>query len=296
MQNPGSSSLVLRAGELSLELCPAAGGTIVGMWHGTTPLMREPDRALLRAGNPRGAASWPLVPYSNRVRGARFAWKGREVTLERDALGGEHAIHGNGWRRPWEVRDESPSAAMLVHAHRPDGFWPFAYEARQGFALSPSGLVLWMAVTNTGDEDMPAGLGHHPYFRRTPGARLRVGLGEMWEGDDAKFPLRRVPVPARFDFSTGREVDPVDLDAVFVGWTQPARIEWPADGLALDISAAAIFGRLVVFVPPGQPFFAVEPVSHDTDAFNAPGARSGLRILAPGETLQGEMRFAVSRP
>ena len=295
MAKDDTGSLVLRAGELSLELCPAAGGTIAGMWHGDTPLMRKPDRALLRAGNPRGAASWPLVPWSNRVRGARFDWRGRSISLASDALGGETAIHGNGWRRRWEVRDERPSAAMLMHAHDPDGFWPFAYEARQGFALSATGLVLWMAVTNTGDGDMPAGLGHHPYFRRTPDARLRVGLGEMWEGDEQKFPLRRVPVPERFDFSAGRDVDPVDLDAVFVGWTRPARIEWPADGLALDISASEVFGRLVVFIPPGQPFFAVEPVSHDTDAFNAPGAASGLRVLAPGQTLQGEMRFAVSR-
>lgn len=257
--------------------------------------MRAPDRALLRAGNPRGAASWPLVPYSNRVRGARFAWKGRTIELARDALGGDHAIHGNGWRRPWVVEDESPSAAMLVQRHEADGFWPFACEARQGFALDAGGATLWMALTNTGDADMPAGLGHHPYFRRSADARLRVGLGEMWEGDEARFPLRRVPVPARFDFSAGREVDPVDLDAVFVGWTRPARIEWPSDRLALEISASAIFGRLVVFVPPGQPFFAVEPVSHDTDAFNHPGAESGLRVLAPGETLQGEMRFAVSR-
>ena len=63
----------------------------------------------------------------------------------------------------------------------------------------------------------------------------------------------------------------------------------------LEISASAIFGRLIVFVPPGQPFFAVEPVSHDTDAFNRPGAQGGLRVLAPGETLQGEMRFAARR-
>ena len=137
-----------------------------------------------------------------------------------------------------------------------------------------------MAVTNTGDGDMPAGLGHHPYFRRSKDARLRVGLGEMWEGDEAGFPLRRVPVPARFDFSAGREVDPVDLDAVFVGWTRPARIEWPSERLVLEISASAIFGRLVVFVPPGKPFFAVEPVSHDTDAFNRPGEDGGLRVLA----------------
>jgi len=295
MSIPSPEALVLRAGALRLELCPAAGGTIVGLWHDDTPLMRAPDRALLRAGNPRGAASWPLVPYSNRVRGARFAWEGRTIELARDTLGGDHAIHGNGWRRPWTVEDESPSAAMLVHRHAPDGFWPFACEARQGFALDGAGATLWMAITNTGDGDMPAGLGHHPYFRRSADARLRVGLGEMWEGDEARFPLRRVPVPARFDFSAGREVDRVDLDAVFVGWTRPARIEWPSERLALEISASAIFGRLVVFVSPGQPFFAVEPVSHDTDAFNHPGTESGLRVLAPGETLQGEMRFAVMR-
>ena len=33
MKQDSPEALVLRAGELSLELSPAAGGTIVGLWH-----------------------------------------------------------------------------------------------------------------------------------------------------------------------------------------------------------------------------------------------------------------------
>jgi aldose 1-epimerase len=290
------SLLALRAGDLALDLAPASGGIIAGFRHRESLLMRAPDPALIAAGNPRGGASWPLVPYSNRIRNGRMRWEGRDIELSRDTLSGPHAIHGDGWRRAWEVVAANAGEADLRCRHPGDGFWPFAYEARQRFTLSPHGVRLEMSITNAGLRPMPAGLGHHPYFRRTPETRLAVALGDMWQGDAEYFPLRRVPLPPHFDFSAGRAVDPVDLDAAFVGWARPARIEWPDTGLALEISADALFGRLIVFIPRGQPFFAVEPVSHDTDAINRPpGDETGLRILAPGETLSGSMRFAVAR-
>ncbi len=287
--------VTLRAGELALDLAPAIGGVIAGFRHGDALLMRAPDLAAIRAGNPRGGASWPLVPYSNRIRDGRFAWRGGIVALAKDALSGDHAIHGNGWRRPWRIHDRGASALRLEQRHEADPFWPFAYVAQQGFALDTGGFTLWMAITNTGDAPMPAGLGHHPYFHRSDDVRLQVRMHEMWDADDERFPIRRTRVSAELDFSTPRTVASAQGDAVFVGWDRPARIEWPAAGLALEIDADPIYDRLVVFIPPGQPFFAVEPVTHDTDAVNRPGEDTGLRILAPGETLQGEMRFAVQR-
>jgi aldose 1-epimerase len=286
--------LGLRAGDLALDLAPDSGGIIAGFRHRDTLLMRAPDLAEIAARNPRGGASWPLVPYSNRIRDGRFPWHGRVIELARDHLSGDHAIHGNGWRRPWQVVSADAAHAVLAQRHTPDGFWPFAYHARQDFALTPDGFALTMSVENTGDEAMPAGLGHHPYFRRAADTRLQVGLGEMWDGDAARFPRRRVTVPEAFDFRTARPVDPIDLDAVFVGWTRPARIEWPDAGLALEIAADPLYGRLVVFIPPGRDVFAVEPVSHDTDAMNrAPDADHGLVRLAPGATLAGRMTFRV---
>ena len=288
--------LGLRAGDLALDLAPDSGGIIAGFRHRDTLLMRAPDLAEIAARNPRGGASWPLVPYSNRIRDARFPWRGRMIELARDHLSGDHAIHGQGWRRPWQVVSADATRAVLEQRHAPDGFWPFAYRARQDFTLTPDGVALTMSVENIGDEAMPAGLGHHPYFRRAPDTRLQVGLGSMWEGDAACFPRRRVTVPDAFDFRTARAVDAIDLDAVFVGWTRPARIDWPDAGLALEISADAIYGRLVVFIPPGRNVFAVEPVSHDTDALNRPPEDDhGLACLAPGEILSGGMTFRVTR-
>jgi aldose 1-epimerase len=286
--------LALRAGDLALDIAPASGGIIAGFRHRDIPLMRAPDAAQIAAGNPRGGASWPLVPYSNRIRSGRFPWLGDAIELARDELSGPHAIHGDGWRRAWTVLSASTQEARIAYRHPGDGFWPFAYAAEQRFALTADGFRLGMSLTNLDTRAMPAGLGHHPYFRRARDTRLAVKLGDMWLGDEERFPARRVPLPAAFDFSAGRSVDPVELDAAFLAWERPARIEWPDAGLALDISADDLFDRLIVFIPPGQPFFAVEPVSHDTDAVNrSPGTATGLRVLAPGETLAGEMRFDV---
>ena len=48
------------------------------------------------------------------------------------------------------------------------------------------------------------------------------------------------------------------------------------------------------FVPAGQDFFCVEPVSNMTDAFNLAAAgetATGTRTLEPGESLTGRMRL-----
>ncbi|MBL8571854.1 MAG: aldose 1-epimerase [Phreatobacter sp.] len=293
MNDTSHPIIALSAGALVLELAPSAGGIIVGFRRGDTLIMRAPDRAAIAAGSPRGGASWPLVPYSNRIRNGRFPWAGRIITLAQDELSRGHAIHGQGWRAPWTAHDVSQSAATLRQVHAADGFWPFDYEARQSFALTPDGFTLWMALTNTGKAPMPAGLGHHPYFHRTADVRLRVATREIWETDAEVLPVRRVPVPPAADLSAGRAVNSIESDHVHVGWKRPAVIEWPSARLALDIDATPIYDRLVVFVPPGEPFFAIEPVSHDTDALNRPQDDTGMRTLAPGETLQGDMRFTV---
>jgi aldose 1-epimerase len=66
--------------------------------------------------------------------------------------------------------------------------------------------------------------------------------------------------------------------------------------LALSIEAGGLFRNLVVYTPPGQDFFCVEPVSHMTNAINrlASMRGHGLRSLAPGETLQGEVAFRLA--
>jgi len=68
-------------------------------------------------------------------------------------------------------------------------------------------------------------------------------------------------------------------------------------GHTAAISADAACDHLVVFIPPGRDFLAVEPVTHMTDAFNRAAAGqpdTGTRLLAPGATFSCTMRISVS--
>jgi len=60
----------------------------------------------------------------------------------------------------------------------------------------------------------------------------------------------------------------------------------------LRLDASEPLRTLVVYTPPGQPFFCAEPVSHITDAFNraaAGQADTGMLSLEPGETVRATL-------
>ncbi|MEO6362589.1 MAG: aldose 1-epimerase, partial [Caldimonas sp.] len=60
-----SASFELHAGALRLALRPDLGGTVAGLWHGETPILRSSEPAALT--HSRAAAMYPLLPYSNRL-------------------------------------------------------------------------------------------------------------------------------------------------------------------------------------------------------------------------------------
>ena len=85
---------------------------------------------------------------------------------------------------------------------------------------------------------------------------------------------------------------------VFTGWTRRARISWPEHGRQLDIEAEAPLDFLVLYTPPGEPFFCAEPVSNITDAFNRAddaGINTGGIVLAPGQMRSASVRFIPSQ-
>jgi len=72
----------LRAGNLLLELSPSIGGSISAFerFEGEQPIpiLRRCNRPLQ---NVLAAASFPLVPFVNRIRGGEFRFRGRDVRL-----------------------------------------------------------------------------------------------------------------------------------------------------------------------------------------------------------------------
>lgn len=283
------TTVQLRAGDLELVVGPERGGAILAFRRQGFDLMRPWDGS----NNPRNRASNPLVPFSGRVDHACFPFDRNAYTLEANAQPSPHAIHGDGWLAVWRPVEADAARAVLDFVHD-DPSAALRYRAQQTYVLTPDRLEITLAITNVGDRPMPFGLGHHPYFTHRAEALLSAEVEGVWIADDTNIPRRLEPVPAAWDFRERRRVAELTLDNNFQGWSGQARIDWPESGKALGIEASEIFRHLVVYVPEGRDFFCVEPVSHVADGFNLMAAGvpdTGVRVLAPGETLSGWIRF-----
>jgi aldose 1-epimerase len=288
----------LLQGLLELDLCPAIGGGITLLRHRGQDLLRPAPARFFEQRDPREAAAFPLVPFSNRIADARFRFMGATYQLAPNFPPEPHAIHGQGWQHAWSVREASATAAVLEFAYSVAGT-PLDYRATQRFALSDQGVTVTLEVANAGAGPMPAGLGLHAYFVRSAGATLRARLGHVWQADARKLPKERVPLPPAWDFRRAPQVATLEMDNCFDGWDGNAAIAWPEQDLGLTITADPLFDHLVIYIPRGQDYFCVEPVSHVNDGFNLADrgvADTGVRVLAPGERLCGTIRFAIEPP
>ncbi len=275
----------IAAGDAELVLAPEMGGAVVSWTIGGRPIFRvaNPD-----AADARAHACYPLVPFSNRVAKRRFSFAGQDYELP--ALLGEWAIHGAGWQCAWTMD------GTTMKLDYPGGvLWPFAFHAEQHFDLRPDGLMVTMRITNNHTGPAPAAIGLHPFFARNAETCLQVNTGSVWISDAHKVPVSNTPVPAEWDFSTQRPLGDADIDNCFAGWDGRAVLTWPDRQERVVMRATAPFRHLVIYVPPGEAYTAIEPVSNMNDGLNRmnSGIDHGIHVLAPGETLEGVITMLV---
>jgi aldose 1-epimerase len=294
--------VTLHAGDARLILVPEVGGSIARYWSETAGGDLEWLRPGVKDGQagttPNTMSCYPLVPYSNRIRHGRFRFGGRDVALPLNFGDHPHSIHGQGWQSAWRVSTSSATRAVLEYQHAPDA-WPWEYLSRLEYRLDPAALQVTLSLENRSDTPMPAGLGYHPYFPRTPETRLTASVEQVWLTDHEVMPTRRVPPPPEWNLGAGIRVNQAVLDNGFTGWKRVARIEWPEQRRRLTLTGGEGLEFLVVYTPKDRPYFCAEPVSHCTDAFNcaAQGERdTGMRELAPGQSWPVTMRLEPELP
>ena len=327
--NPSPARLVLEVAGAELVVAPAIGGALAAWrWHGRD-MLRETAPAAFDAPNVRLMASYPLVPWSNRIRDGRFEFEGIERRLAANLPDQRHPIHGVGWQQPWEVsaqfdRDHLPSAEELAVLEL-SGFdgdatefasgglgiclleyenfrigaegdaWPWAFAAQQCLTLTPEFLALTMTVENRDDTTMPVGFGWHPYFPKAD-AEIDIEVAGVWHGDPDRLPVG-YESPAPWSISSWVRAASLDLDHCFLR-DRGGRlaIRWSEAGTGIEIIAEDVFRHVVVYCPPDRDFFAVEPVTQMNDAFNQAmrgNPDTGILSLAPGADITGTI---VLRP
>ena len=290
--------ITLRSGSARLSLAPDVGGSITryeSVRAGRTfEWMRpasEEGLTNLSAGN---TSSFPLVPFSNRIRDATFRFRGRVIQLEQNFQPEPHAIHGHAWRQPWDIVNQSNENLTLAYRH-PAGRWPWIYRAEQMFTLTPERLRIRFSVTNESSEAMPVGFGLHPYFIRTARATVRANVAAMWRADSNAMPDALVPPPPQLALDgAGLNPNVTPLDNNFIEFSGNAIIDWPEWNARLHIDADPIYSCLVVYTPSGRDFFCVEPATNCIDGFNlADDGRddTGLIVIDPNDSAVGDVTF-----
>lgn len=261
-------------------------------------LLRPLTRGAKGEIDPRAASSFPLIPYSNRIKNGHFRFRGQAYQLPLNFGDHPHSIHGVGWQMLWRLKNSTAQVVEIDVSY--DGSeWPFAFYAAQVICLDGKDLHHEITLTNTGDAAMPVGLGMHPYFPRHGNAILTADVKAVWLTDETCLPTERVACPERWNLSDGARVDALFCDNQFEPWNGRACISWPDEQMSLDVKASDDLNRLIVYAPEGENFFCVEPVSHMTDAFNRsadgmPSTASGMRVLEPGETWRVWMELSPS--
>jgi aldose 1-epimerase len=284
MRAMSTPALDLRAGNLRLALRPDLGGSIAGLWSSELPVLRSTEPGELASSRLSGC--YPLAPYSNRLGYRRFRWLGHDYTTQPNFDDNPHSVHGMAWQRAWSVVSSAAAEAELSLVHPGDADWPFAFELRQRFVLTPDALELHLAFKNTAAQPQPVGLGWHPYFHKRTHSRLHIELTDRWESDASGLPTRRVAQPG-----IDGDVSHLGFDNCFEGWRGAARIR--DEKLSMRLTSSLPY--LVVFTPETKPYYCVEPVSHVSNAMHmTEPAAHGLRSMAAGETLDAWMKLEIA--
>ncbi len=268
-----------------VELAPEMGGA-VAQYDAETPSGRRP--ILLASADsgrsgPFALASNVLAPWSNRISGGGFSFEGRFYALESN--GERYPNHGNAYASVWDVAEATESLAVLNLRSRGPG--PFRYDAQLTYALEGSALRMSLALTNRADIALPYGGGFHPWFPRTPDARLGFVAAGVWTETSDHLPDRYLAGDPDWDFEDAPPLPDRWLNNAITGWSGQARIEWPSRSLAATVTADQPLRTLILYSPSkSADFISIEPVSHSVDAHNrnGPGVAPPQR-LAPGERL-----------
>jgi len=280
-------TLTLRSGGWKARLRPEIGGSIASLTFAGTEVLRTMPET---SSSPFEAACFPLAPYCNRIREGRFSFAGQAVILPPNFPPERHSIHGLGWQRSWQVESRARDKCVLLDEYDGSGPWPWAYRTEQRVRLGEKGCAVTLVLTNRGNTPMPAGIGLHPYFRRSVESRIRFIADHVLLSDSECLPTGVIALADHFaDFARGALLPAETLDHCFARWSGEATIEDEAGLIAIAASGAP---DLHLYAPADGSALGLEPVSHTPDVVNR--APDEMTILPPGCSASLTMRISAT--
>lgn len=271
----------LSDGEVTCTLMPELGGALLSLEIGNMHILRP---SAVRPADILHTASFPLLPFANRIDNGHFRFGDRLISLPADSEAQPHALHGHGWKRPWQLiaSDHTRATMEFVHAA---GAWPWQYRATQRMQLLADGLAISLAVANQSDQPMPCGFGIHPYFDLRPDSYLLANAPERLCPDERGIPgILRAGLVGRHLISALPPSDDLLLDDT--GQLRVGTSTWEARLTASETAGWQFY------IPPDRDYFCLEPVSHRPDSFSLAGP---VDVIEPGDSREWQCAIRRTR-
>lgn len=262
-----------------------AGASLLSLRRGDFQVLRAAQSLNAVLDDPREAACFPCAPWFGRLyKGLQFDGKNWPVSPTLPICDPVRALHGYGWVSPWRLSETDQTSALLEMDYTPfKGGFPFSFAASLLYRLTDDGLLTRLTLRNTSDENIPAGLGLHPFFERNANTRICFKATSFWSppanGDNGS----ESPVPDYVDYSEAKSLPGETVDHSFAGFDGEVIIEQGDRKVTLTCDAPILH----LYAPKGEGFFCLEPITH------LPG-KFGDDQLSPDETMNIEMHISAS--
>ena len=278
------TEVTLCAGEYEAVLVPPGAGLASLKYEGKD--LVHPHSPKRRA---QGYSGKILLPWPNRIAGARYEFEGVAHQLPINDRATGSALHGLVHSLEWTVIDAPVDSVTFAVALEPTAGYPFRLDATARYSLHPDdGLGLEVITTNRSHESAPFGVGAHPYLTCNGApldrCRLTMSANTFLEVDEGLIPVREHSVTnTALDFRAARVVDDLALDHAFGDLPQSwsVTLEDPTGGMAVILDSGAPWVQLFSAEPFNRRCLAVEPMTCPPNAFNS---GEDILVLEPGES------------
>ncbi len=262
------------------QVLPECGGALACWTIGDQAMLRTATPAAIATHDPLGMASFPLIPFSNRIANAAFDWAGQSYHIAQNFAPEQHAIHGVGWHLPWQVAEVTNNCALLTLDFAESDAWPWPFMATQEITLYDHALDIKLKAKNASNAPVPLAFGFHPYFDKA-GASMGFTADNVWMSSPDALPTHAADLAGQYDFSSTVPVAGRDVDHCYTGWGGVAHICWAGRKYGLKIMASPELPAAVVYIPLDGDAFCFEPVPHINNALNIPSAQYAMPVIAP---------------
>lgn len=240
-----------------------------------------------------------LFPFPNRLEGGQYNHDGKALSFDVNEVANNNALHGYLYNRPFEVVEviETGRTAevRLSPFELPSNLkasYPFDYRLEVCLGLkAPHTFYIGFKVKNLGD-DMPFGLGWHPYFKFDQGTasdwQLQFASGNVFEVNDKMIPTGKSETYS--EFATLKPIADTQLDTGFKLSDTKSPVVLANSDAKISLTQSGQFEYLQIFIPPHRKSVAIEPMTCLANAFNN---KQGLRVLKSGESWEGRVEVSV---